>query len=138
MIGLDTNVLVRFLTRDDPAQWAVAEHLMSGLSATHQGFVCREVVVELVWVLERAYGLKRAAIAQVLIGLLEAPELRVEAADRVGLAVSRYARGGAGFADQMIRLAAEAEGGRLVTFDQRLAREDLVDLPGQDGRPPRS
>ncbi|WP_193141285.1 MULTISPECIES: PIN domain-containing protein [unclassified Meridianimarinicoccus] len=137
MIGLDTNVLVRFLTRDDSAQWAAAEELMSSLSAAHQGFVCREVVVELVWVLERAYGLQREVIAQALIGLLEAPELCIEAADRVGLAVSRYARGGAGFSDQMIRLAAEAEGGTLVTFDRKLAREDRVDLLGSDIAPPR-
>ncbi|WP_116134695.1 PIN domain-containing protein [Tropicimonas sp. IMCC34043] len=128
MIGLDTNVLVRFLTRDDPGQWATADALLRGLSAEAPGFICREVIVELVWVLERAYGLGREEIARALMGFLEAPEISVEAADRVGLALSRYARGGAGFSDQMIRLAAAAAGGDLVTFDAKLAREDGVRL----------
>lgn len=124
MIALDTNVLVRFLTRDDPDQWAAADALMAGLSAHAPGFICREVMVELVWVLERAYGLPREEIARAVGGFLEAPEVRVEAADRVGLALSRYARGGPGFSDQMILLAAGTEASALVTFDAKLAREE--------------
>ena len=123
MIALDTNVLVRFLTRDDPDQWAAADALMAGLSAGAPGFICREVMVELVWVLERAYALPREDIARAVGGFLEAPEVRVEAADRVGLALSRYARGGPGFSDQMILLAAGAEASALATFDTKLARE---------------
>lgn len=126
MTALDTNVLVRFLTRDDPEQWAAADALMAGLSAEAQGFVCREVLVELVWVLERGYGYAREDIGRVLIALLEAPELQIEAADRAGLALSRYVAGGPGFADQMIRLAAVEAGGDLVTFDAKLAREEGV------------
>ena len=128
MIALDTNVLVRFLTRDDPEQWAAADALMAGLSAAAPGFICREVMVELVWVLERAYDLPREDIARAVGGFLEAPEVRVEAAERVGLALARYARGGPGFSDQMILLAARAEGGALATFDAKLAREEGADL----------
>lgn len=66
MIALDTNVLVRYLVRDDEAQAATARSLMSSLTADQPGFVCREVILELVWVLERAYGLSREDIADAL------------------------------------------------------------------------
>lgn len=110
MIALDTNVVVRFLTQDDPAQSARANALFARLTKSEPGFLCREVVVELVWVLERAYGLPRHDIAAALDGLLAARELVVEAADRTGLAAERYRQGGAGFSDQMIALAARDAG----------------------------
>lgn len=120
MIGLDTNVLVRFLVQDDPAQSAAATALISGLTEAAPGLICREVMIELVWVLERAYGLSRADIALAIDGLLEARELGVEAADRVAIATDRYRRGGAGFADQMIALAGQGAGCReTVTFDRK-------------------
>lgn len=128
MIGLDTNLLVRFLTRDDPEQAAAVDALFEGLSEAAPGLISREVVVELVWVLERAYGFEREAIGRMLFGLLEAKEFVVEGADRVGLAASRYVKGGPGFSDQMILLAAVGEGGTLVTLDRKLAREEGAGL----------
>jgi predicted nucleic-acid-binding protein len=120
VIGLDTNVLVRFLVQDDPEQSAMATKLISGLTEAQPGFICREVLVELVWVLERAYGLVRADIARAIDGLLEAQELVVEAADRAALATDRYRKGGAGFADQMIALAGQGAGcAETVTFDRK-------------------
>ncbi|MEL6613843.1 MAG: hypothetical protein AAFQ53_17250 [Bacteroidota bacterium] len=83
--------------------------------------MCRGVMVELVWVLERAYKYPRSDIAGAIKGLLEAEELKVEAADRVGLACHRYAKGGPGFSDQMILLAAEVAEAKLVTFDAKLS-----------------
>jgi predicted nucleic-acid-binding protein len=123
MIALDTNVLVRFLTLDDPEQGAAAQRMLSGLTAADPGFVCREVVIEIVWVLERSYGHARGAIAAAIERLLTADALVIEAADRVALAASRYAKGGPGFSDQMILLSALAERAELVTFDRTLARE---------------
>ena len=126
MIALDTNVLVRFLVADDAAQSARAVALIGALQAEAPGYVCREVMVELVWVLDRAYRYGRAEIAAAVEGLLSAREIEIEAAGRVGLAIDRYRRDGAGFADQMI-LAAAAEAGcaETVTFDRKAAR-----LPG--------
>ncbi|MFC3088702.1 PIN domain-containing protein [Tabrizicola soli] len=122
MIGLDTNVLVRFLVQDEPEQAAAAAALISGLTEAAPGFVCREVMVELVWVLERAYGLDRADIVRALDGLLEARELTLEAADRVAVAADRYRKGGPGFADQMISLAGQGAGCReTATFDRKAA-----------------
>ncbi len=122
MIGLDTNVLVRFLVQDDPDQAAVATAFVAGLTEAEAGFFSREVLVELVWVLERAYGLSRADIAKALDGLLEARELVIEAADRAAVAVDRYRKGGPGFADQMIALAGQGAGCRdTVSFDRKAA-----------------
>lgn len=122
MIGIDTNVLVRFLMQDDPGQAEVASRLIAGLTVDDPGFVCREVLVELAWVLDRAYGLARADIAQALDSLLEARELVVEAADRVAIAADRFRRGGAGFADQMVALAGQQAGCReTVSFDRKAA-----------------
>lgn len=120
MIGLDTNILVRFLVQDDAEQAALATALMAGLTEAEPGFIAREVMVELVWVLERAYGLGRADISRAIDGLLEARELVVEASDRVALAADRYRKGGPGFADQMIALAGQGAGCRAtMTFDRK-------------------
>ena len=120
MIALDTNVVVRFLTQDDPQQYAQAAALMAGLSPDRPGFLCREVMVELVWVLERAYHLPRHDVAAAIDGLLAAIELRIETSDRVGLANERYRQGGAGFSDQMIALASAENGCDAVfSFDRK-------------------
>ena len=126
MIGLDTNVLVRFLVQDDAEQARAAQDLIATFSEAEPGFVCREVQVELVWVLERAYNLPREEIARTLDGLLEARELVIETADRVAIAADRYRKGGPGFADQMIALAGQGAGCRMTaTFDRKAAS-----LPG--------
>ena len=57
MTALNTNVLVRFLTQDDPDQGRMASGLIGGLTEQSPGFVAREALVELVWVLERSYRL---------------------------------------------------------------------------------
>lgn len=129
MIALDTNVLVRFLVQDDKAQGLAAANLVDGLTKNNPGFICREVVVELIWVLERAYNMTRAQIIPAIEGLLASRELVVENADRVGLALSRYANGGAGFSDRMIVLAAmDARCSCLTTFDKKLAQDLGVEL----------
>ena len=66
MIALDTNVLVRYLVRDDQHQAEAARALLESLTIERPGYVCREVAVELVWVLERAYAFPRDRIATVL------------------------------------------------------------------------
>ena len=123
MIALDTNVLVRFLVNDHPAQAEAAQVLLSELTERDPGFICREVAVELVWVLERAYGFSRERIATVLESLAATAELEVEAVDDVVRAASRYRQGGAGFSDLMIAAAARRRGApTLYTFDRQAAR----------------
>lgn len=126
MIALDTNVLVRFLVDDDVDQTKIAGTLIDRLTDAAPGFIGREVLVELVWVLERAYGYERADIAAAFDGLLSATELLIEDADDIGLALELYRNDGFGFADLMIVAAARRAGAvELVTFDRKAAR-----LPG--------
>jgi predicted nucleic-acid-binding protein len=123
VIALDTNVLVRYLVQDDAPQAQIASDVIDGLSEAVQGFVGREVLIELVWVLERAYGFSRMEIANALDGLLAAIELVIENADDLGLAIELYRNDGYGFADMMIAAAARRAGAReLVTFDRKAAR----------------
>ena len=126
MTGLDTNVIVRFLMKDDAEQAALANTVFAELTAVAPGFVCREVLVELVWVLQKIYRLPRTDIADAVEGLLGAREIVVESADHVAVAVDRLRKGGAGLADQMIALAGQGAGcGKTVTFDRKAAA-----LPG--------
>lgn len=122
MIGLDTNVIVRFLMKDNAEQAALANTVFAGLTTVVPGFVCREVLIELVWVLQRIYRLPRGDIADAVEGLLGAREIVVETADQVAVAVDRLRKGGAGFADQMIALVGQGAGcGKTVTFDRKAA-----------------
>ena len=123
MIALDTNVLIRYLVRDDVEQAEAARSLLESLTVNRPGYICREVSVEIVWVLERAYGYSRDQIATILEELVATEELIIEAADDVGRAASSYRAGDAGFSDLMILAAAERVGAHsLYTFDQKAAR----------------
>ena len=125
MIALDTNVLVRFLVGDDAEQAEAARALLEGMTPERPGFISREVAIEVVWVLERAYRFTRVQIANVLVELIATDSIIVEAADALGQAASRYRQGGVGFADLMILAAAEREGALpLYTFDRQLGRMD--------------
>ena len=122
MIALDTNVLVRFLTGDDPEQQAGASALLNRLTPNEPGFVAREVVLELVWVLRRGYGLSRRRIAEILVELLETRGLLFEEAADVAHAAAGYERSGPEFADRMILAAARRTGAvPLFTLDRGLA-----------------
>ena len=129
MIALDTNVLVRYLVADDARQAKAARLLLEGLTTEHPGFICREVIVELVWVLRRAYGFSRARIATVLENLVATEALEVEVAEDVARAAAIYRRGRAGFSDLMIVAAASRWGAHtLYSFDRRAAQLERVTL----------
>ena len=134
MIALDTNVLVRHLTDDEPDQGEAAGVLLSGLSDEKPGFVSREVAVELAWVLSRSYGLGRVRVAEIFEMLLDTRGLAFESAEEVGRAAANYRRGGPDFADWMILLAAERAGALpLFSFDRRVARlPGAAIVPGQE------
>lgn len=129
MIALYTNILVRYLVRDDEKQAEAARTLLESLTIDQPGFVCREVIVELVWVLERSYQCSRDRIATVLEQLATTESLVVETGNDVIRAASRYRSGVAGFSDLMILSAAERSQAHLLyTFDQKAARLEGVEL----------
>ena len=118
MIGLDTNVLVRYIMQDDPKQSPKANHLIDALSAQQPGFIATVSVIELVWVLSSCYGLNRAQLAQALEAMLRARQFVVEQADQVLRALRVFESGKADFADCLIERAAAAAGCvQTVTFD---------------------
>jgi predicted nucleic-acid-binding protein len=122
MIGLDTNVLVRYLTHDDPVQTTAALKVMNSLSADSPGFLSLIVVAELVWVLAFAYGFRKKEIEQVLETLLRSKELITERAETVTQALRDFGAARADFADCLIeRCAHAAECKYTVTFDQKAA-----------------
>ena len=132
MIALDTNVLVRYLVKDDLQQAEAARELLESLTAERPGYVCREVAVELVWVLERAYGFPRERIAILLEELVATEDLVIEAAEDVARAAFDYRAARAGFSDLMILAAAERSGALpLYTFDQKAARLNPHFSPGR-------
>ncbi len=122
MIGLDTNVVVRYLTHDDAAQTASAVRVMDALSTDSPGFLSLIVVVELVWVLEVSYRFSKNEIKQVLELLLRSKELVVERADIVAQALRKFSAGHADFADCLIeRCGHAAECEYTVTLDRNAA-----------------
>jgi predicted nucleic-acid-binding protein len=123
MIALDTNVLVRYLVRDNLEQAEAARDLLEGLTPEAPGFISREVTIETAWVLERSYRFSREQIADVLEELTAVHNLIFEAGDDVARVALRFRQGGPDFADLMILGAAEPAGAQpLYTFDQTLAR----------------
>ena len=92
MIGLDTNILVRYLTHDDPSQTAAAIRVMNSLSSDSPGFLSLIVVAELVWVLTIAYDFRKREIEQVLETLLRSKELVTERAEIVAAGVALFQR----------------------------------------------
>jgi predicted nucleic-acid-binding protein len=129
VIGLDTNVLVRYVMQDDARQSARATRLVESLSAEEPGFVPVVAVVELVWVLAGSYGLSRAQVATVLEMLLRSKELVLDRADLVAQAQARFAAGGADFADALIeRIAAQAGCTATMTFDAGAAKTASMTL----------
>jgi predicted nucleic-acid-binding protein len=121
MIALDTNVLVRFATRDDEGQFARESEFMSSLTSANQGFLGTVVLVETWWVLSRAYEYPAAETVRYLTALLDTDELLVQEPDVIRAAL-RDATTGADFADAVIaRTAAAAGCESTVTFDKGAA-----------------
>ena len=122
MIGADTNLLVRFVTRDDPAQARRARRaILDAASAGERIYVSVIVLCELACVLESGYSQSRQRIAEVLSALLETPEMVVEDADLVRRALDELAAGRADFADALIgHRNLKAGCGATLTFDARL------------------
>jgi predicted nucleic-acid-binding protein len=123
MIGLDTNVVVRYVMQDDAKQSQQATRLIESLSSDEPGFFSVVSIAEFSWVLETCYGLSKAQQLSALEGVLRTKEFVVEDAETVWRAI-RACRAGAGdFANCLIANAAKAAGCNLVmTFDKSAAK----------------
>jgi predicted nucleic-acid-binding protein len=123
MIGLDTNVLVRYIMQDDLKQAAKATKLIEALDADNPGYITMVSVVELYWVLTSCYELNGEQVAQALEAILRTKQFLVERADQVMRALRVFNEGGADFSDCLIeRSAAGAGCGKTMTFDVKASR----------------
>ena len=127
MIGLDTNILVRYFTQDDPVQSYKATVLIEQrLTEQSPGFVTIVALAETVWVLERFYRLKKQEIAIVIERILGADALLVEHEAEVATALTAVWEGRGSFADALVGAINNQAGcSRTLTFDQKALR-----LPG--------
>ena len=127
MIGLDTNVLVRYLAQDDPKQSPVATRFIeNSLSAENPGFVSAITLCEVVWVLADNYGADRKRVREVVERLLTTKQIVIEQADLVRKALRAWEGVTADFSDALIGEISIAHGGdKTVTFDRAAAK-----LPG--------
>ena len=124
MIGLDTNILVRYLAQDDPIQSAKATEIIERrLTEENPGFVSVVAMIETAWVLDRAYGMGSDEIAAAVERTLQIDVLVVENEQEVFTAMLALKQGKAAFADAIIlALGARAGCSYTLTFDQKASR----------------
>ena len=127
MIGLDTNVLARYLTQDDVRQAALASRLIENdLTIARPGFISLVVLAELCWVLSRLYSATMDELADMISDLLNTPQIQVERREVVQAAIRRFTQGKsrkAGLVAALIAELARSEGcSSTVTFDKTAVR----------------
>ena len=122
MIGIDTNVLVRYIIRDNPDETAVATSLLESLTSAKPGFVPLISIAELGWVLNRRYKFNRNEFVRVLGRLLDSAELMIEVESQVKEALLLFETTNADFGDCLISRSSIAAGcDCIVTFDRKAA-----------------
>jgi predicted nucleic-acid-binding protein len=122
MIGIDTNVVVRYLTKDDPIQTTLAVKTIRSLNADEPGFISLVTIAELTWVLETCYRFDKVELVEVLDTLVASQEVKLERAEVVSQALRMFAAGTADFSDYLIERSGHAAGCMYTfTFDQEAA-----------------
>ena len=123
MPAIDTNVLIRNIIQDNREQAETARQFLGSLTSNQPGFICREVALELVWVLEKPYRFPRVQIADILLDLTATTSIVVEDRNEVAIAALHYRESNEDFSDLLILAAARrSDATPLYTFDQKLAR----------------
>lgn len=128
MIGLDTNVLVRYLTQDDKAQAKRATRIIEQqIYEQDPGFIGIIVLVETVWVLQRLYSASLQEVLQTVRDLLASRNIIIEDRDVVARAVAVSERSGAVFPHALVTMSASSAGcDEVVTFDRRAVRAGMA------------
>jgi predicted nucleic-acid-binding protein len=124
VIGLDTNVLVRYLADDDRTQSPKAAALIQSFTRESTGFISLATMLETVWVMESLYGTTRDEVASIIARLLQLEGFRFESSLTLRAALRVYANGKADFADCVIAETGRSEGAtQTMTFDKLAARD---------------
>jgi predicted nucleic-acid-binding protein len=120
--GLDTNVLVRYLTQDDPRQAAAAVREIESAGSKGEMLVVQPLVLcELAWVLESAYGVGKKELTDVFERILRTAQFEIPAKDIVWRSLADYRAGRGDFSDHLLgRLNEDAGAPVTITFDKAL------------------
>ena len=121
MIGLDTNVLIRYLTQDDEQQSEIATRFIEKeLNSENQGFVSLIVLVETVWVLMRCYGQTKSELHPIINQLLTTKQFQVEQTGNAFKALRLWQQAKGDFSDALIAvLAQDNDCAYTLTFDKK-------------------
>ncbi|MGA2217437.1 MAG: type II toxin-antitoxin system VapC family toxin [Terracidiphilus sp.] len=123
MTGIDTNILARFFTQDDPEQSRRADEFLQTLTPESPGFLSLVSLAELMWLLRCRYGTSKAQLIEYVKLLLSSSELVLESQAAVDQAIHLFAAGKADFADCLIERSGHLAGcGHTVTFDEGASR----------------
>jgi len=126
VIGLDTNVLARYLTQDDPVQSAKTNQLIEQTVTDGNSFFINQIVLcELVWVLTRAYNYPKSDVVQVIEKILLTRHFEIEDKNTVSQALNYYKTSRADFADCLIGLKNSNNGcDKTLSFDKAASSID--------------
>lgn len=121
MIGLDTNIIIRYLTQDDEKQAKIATQIIENeLNIKNQGFISLIVLVEVVWVLMRCYDQTKSDLYPVINQLLTTKQFQVEKLDYAFIALRKWQQGKGDFSDALIATVAQKENcSYTLTFDKK-------------------
>jgi predicted nucleic-acid-binding protein len=123
MIGIDTNILVRYITQDGKETLTATELLEKKCTKETPGFVCIIVLCELVWVLNRAYKYDKVSIVKIINKLLSTVEFKIENALVAWRALQSYTKGSADYSDYLIgHICNEHNTDTTYTLDKKASK----------------
>lgn len=129
MIAIDSNILLRFVVRDDDNQYRKAAAFLTGRTGESSVFVSAVVLMETVWVLRRHYRYSKAQVESLVSELLQAVELSFEQEEYLSILLSTGSGLKGDIADYLVALSADRAGcAKTVTFDRRAAKA----VPGME------
>jgi predicted nucleic-acid-binding protein len=130
MIGLDSNVLIRYIVQDDPGQSEmVNDYIDKNISVIKSAYINQIILCEIVWVLKRAYGYNKDIIITVISKILQTKEFVVENSELVLQAVKEYQKGPADFSDYLIAARnRDADCKYTITLDKAAAKSKYFKL----------
>ena len=130
MIGLDTNILIRYLTKDDSAQYAKASRVIEQAVQRDERLLINSVVLcEIAWLLDATYKYSRADIGDALERILHTAQFDIERAPEARQALDDFRSTQAGFADALVgRINRSLGAQNTATFDRDLKRLDTFSV----------
>ncbi len=130
MIGLDSNILIRYFAQDHAGQSARATQIIEGqLSQDSPGFISSIVLVEMVWTLMRFYKLKQNAIMAIIMELMNADDIQLEHREEIWRAYQQVSSQTLDFSDALLGAIHKKSGCEYtLTFDKKAVNSDLFVL----------